>query len=132
MKTLKESFRLNGLQYTLLKRNEVVALYGIGGTYTDKILHYEVDIIYTRKDKYGTSIAIILKSRLKAFQHKTFYLLQSVVKYKFGLPVVSNSTPSGGKGSVHTQTLPREGILFKYNLSKAVLFVTLRLVNWFE
>ena len=54
MKTLKESFRLNGLQYTLLKRNEVVALYGIGGTYTDKILHYEVDIIYTRKDKYGT------------------------------------------------------------------------------
>ena len=42
MKKLKESFKLNGLPYTLLKRNEVVALYGIGGTYTDKILHYEV------------------------------------------------------------------------------------------
>jgi hypothetical protein len=41
------------LPYTLLKRNEVVALYGIGGTYTNKILHYEVDIIYIRKDKYG-------------------------------------------------------------------------------
>jgi len=53
MKTLKESFKLKGLPYTLLKRNDLVALYGIGGEYTDKILHYEVDIIYTRKDKYG-------------------------------------------------------------------------------
>ena len=53
MKTLKTQFRLNGLPYTLLKRNEVVALYGIGGTYTDKILHWEVDIIYIRKDKFG-------------------------------------------------------------------------------
>lgn len=54
MKKLKESFKLNGLPYILLKRNDHVALYGIGGEYTDKILHYEVDIIYTRKDKYGT------------------------------------------------------------------------------
>jgi hypothetical protein len=53
MKILKTHFRMNGLPYTLLKRNEVVALYGIGGTYTGEILHYEVDIIYTRKDKYG-------------------------------------------------------------------------------
>ena len=53
MKTLKTQFRLNGLPYTLLKRNEVVALYGIGGTYTDKILHWEVSKIYIRKDKYG-------------------------------------------------------------------------------
>ena len=53
MKTLKTNFRLNGLPYTLLKRNEVVALYGIGGTYTNEILHWEVDIIYIRKDKYG-------------------------------------------------------------------------------
>ena len=58
MKTLKTQFRLNGLPYTLLKRNEVVALYGIGGTYTDKIIHYEVDIIYIRKDKYGEREAI--------------------------------------------------------------------------
>ncbi len=36
-----------------MKRNNKVALYGIGGTYTDKILHWEVDIIYIRKDKYG-------------------------------------------------------------------------------
>jgi hypothetical protein len=53
MKTLKTSFRLNVLPYILLKRNDVVALYGIGGTYTDEILHYEVNIIYIRKDKYG-------------------------------------------------------------------------------
>ena len=53
MKTLKTQFSLNGLPYTLLKRNEVVALYGIGGTYTNEILHYEVDIIYIRKDKFG-------------------------------------------------------------------------------
>jgi hypothetical protein len=58
MKTLKTQFRLNGLPYTLLKRNEVVALYGIGGTHTDKILHWEVDIIYIRKDKYGVREAI--------------------------------------------------------------------------
>jgi len=53
MKTLKEKFRLNGLQYTLLKGNEVVALYGIGGEYTEEILHYEVAKIYIRKDKFG-------------------------------------------------------------------------------
>lgn len=58
MKILKTQFRMNGLSYTLLKRNEVLALYGIGGTYTDEILHYEVDIIYTRKDKYGEREAI--------------------------------------------------------------------------
>lgn len=53
MKLLKTSFRLNSLPYTLLNRNEFVALYGIGGTYTDEILHYEVNIIYKRNDKYG-------------------------------------------------------------------------------
>ena len=53
MKQLKESFRLNGLPYTQLKRNDVVALYGIGGEYTDEIRHWEVDIIYIRKDQYG-------------------------------------------------------------------------------
>jgi len=52
MKILKTQFSMNELPYTLLKRNEVIALYGIGGTYTDEILHYEVDIIYIRKDKY--------------------------------------------------------------------------------
>jgi hypothetical protein len=53
MKTLKTKFRMNGLSYTLLKRNDKVALYGIGGTYTDEILHWEVDKIYIRKDQFG-------------------------------------------------------------------------------
>ena len=53
MKTLKTKFSLNDLLYTLIKRNDKVALYGIGGEFTDKILHWEVDIIYIRKDKYG-------------------------------------------------------------------------------
>ena len=58
MKELKTSFRLNGLPYTLLKRNEVVALYGIGGTYTDEILHWEICKIYIRKDQFGKREAI--------------------------------------------------------------------------
>jgi hypothetical protein len=53
MKTLKTKFRMNGLPYTLLKRNEVVALFGTGGTYTDEIHHWEVSKIYIRNDKYG-------------------------------------------------------------------------------
>ena len=53
MKPLRAKFRLNGLPYTLLKRNEVVTLYGIGGTYNDEILCYEVSRIYIRNDKYG-------------------------------------------------------------------------------
>ena len=52
MKKLDESFKLNGLQYTLIKRNKYVALYGIGGTYTDKILSYEVVRIKIRKDNF--------------------------------------------------------------------------------
>ena len=52
MKTLKTQFRLNGLPYTLIKRNDKVALYGIRGEFKDKILHWEVDIIYIRNDKY--------------------------------------------------------------------------------
>jgi hypothetical protein len=37
----------------LIKRNDKVALYGIVGTYSDKISHWEVDVIFRRKDKYG-------------------------------------------------------------------------------
>jgi hypothetical protein len=58
MKTLKTHFRMNGMPYTLLKRNNKVALYGIGGDFSDEIRHWEVDIIYIRKDKYGEREAI--------------------------------------------------------------------------
>jgi hypothetical protein len=53
MEKLKTQFRMNGLPYTLIKRNDKVELYGIGGEFTYKILHWEVDIIYIRRDKYG-------------------------------------------------------------------------------
>jgi len=49
---LKKSFAKNGLPYTLLKRNELVALNGVGGTYTKKILHYEVCRITIQKENY--------------------------------------------------------------------------------
>ena len=76
MKNLQESFKLNGLQYKLIKRNEYVALYGIGGEYTDKVLHYEVSIIYIRKDKYGEreSIAtngVFGRDRSKCFNNES-------------------------------------------------------------
>jgi hypothetical protein len=75
MKTLKTSFRLNELLYTLLKRNDVVALYGIGGTYSDEINHYEVDIVYMRNDKYGERESIadnenFGKDRSRCFKNK--------------------------------------------------------------
>jgi hypothetical protein len=50
MKLLDESFRREGLLYKLLKRNEAVALYGIGGHFSDEVKSYEVDKIYIRKD----------------------------------------------------------------------------------
>jgi hypothetical protein len=53
MNKLKAKFRLNCMPYILLKRNEVVAMYGISGTDTNEISHYEVDVIYIRKDMYG-------------------------------------------------------------------------------
>jgi hypothetical protein len=53
MNTLKMQLKMSSLRYTLINRNNKVALYGTGGEFTDKILHWEVDIIYIRKDKYG-------------------------------------------------------------------------------
>jgi hypothetical protein len=58
MKTLKEKFRMNGLLYTLIKRNDVAVLYAIGGTYSDLTTHWEVCKIYTRQDKYGKREAL--------------------------------------------------------------------------
>ncbi|MBN1185564.1 MAG: hypothetical protein JXB49_24975 [Bacteroidales bacterium] len=107
MKILKTQFRLNGLPYTLFKRNEVVALYGIGGTYTDKILHWEVSKIYIRKDKYGEREHIAKnddfgRDRSRCFNSKDQaedyfdeltselrmerILSQGVVKYAAGVP----------------------------------------------
>ena len=81
MKTLKKSFRLNGLPYTLLKRNDVVALYGIGGDYTDEILHYEVDIIYTRKDKYGEREPIADNENFGRDRSRSYKNYDTALKY---------------------------------------------------
>lgn len=53
MKELKSSFRRDVLLYTLIKRNEKVAMFGIGGNFTDDIIHWEVCKIQIRNDKYG-------------------------------------------------------------------------------
>jgi hypothetical protein len=81
MKILKEHFRLNCLPYTLLKRNEVVALYGIGGTYTEEILHWEVDIIYIRKDKYGEREHIAKNGDFGRDRSKCFMNKELALKY---------------------------------------------------
>jgi hypothetical protein len=95
MKTLKIKFRMNGLPYTLIKRNDKVALYGIGGDFSDEIRHWEVDIIYIRKDKYGEREHIAKnddfgRDRSRCFMNKelalkyydklTLYLSQGAVK----------------------------------------------------
>ena len=69
------------MPYTLLKRNEVVALYGIGGTYTDKILHYEVCKIYIRKDKYGVRESIPSNERFGRDLSRSFNDIGSALKY---------------------------------------------------
>ena len=53
MEKLKEKFNRYGLNYKLIKRNEFAALFGISGTYTDRITHYEVVKIHYRDDQYG-------------------------------------------------------------------------------
>jgi hypothetical protein len=81
MKALKDKFRLNDLPYTLLKRNDVSALYGIGGTYTDEILHWEVDIIYNRKDKYGERETIAKNSDFGRDRSRCFNLFEQAEDY---------------------------------------------------
>lgn len=50
MEKIKEvSFRKNGLPYTFIMRGEVAVIFGVGGTFTDKILHYEVCEIHERQ-----------------------------------------------------------------------------------
>jgi hypothetical protein len=53
MERLKGSLKRHDLRYKLLKRNYCLAIFGISGTFTDKILHYEVVIIRVRNDQYG-------------------------------------------------------------------------------
>jgi hypothetical protein len=94
MKTLKTHFRMNGLPYTLLKRNEVVALYGIGGTHTDEILHWEVSKIYIRKDKYGIRESIPTNEKFGKDLSRCFMNKELALRYFDELASISNQ----GKG----------------------------------
>lgn len=94
MKILKEHFRLNGLPYTLLKRNDKVALYGIGGTYTDEILHWEVSKIYIRKDKYGVREALPTNEKFGRDLSRCFMNKERAYQYYDTLTAILNR----GKG----------------------------------
>ena len=81
MKSLEERFRRSGLSYTLLTRNNFVALYGIGGIYTDKILHYEVCKIYIWNEKYGFRESIPSNQRFGRDPSRSFNDIESANKY---------------------------------------------------
>jgi hypothetical protein len=100
MKILKTYFWMNALPYALLKRNDKVVLYGIGGTHTDKIIHLEVGLIYIRKDQYGEREAIATNEQFgrdrgrcfrdeklaqKYYDNLTSELYQGVVKVVSGV-----------------------------------------------
>ena len=81
MKVLKEKFRKNELSYTLLKRNEVVAMYGIGGTYTEEVILFEVCKIYIRIDKYGIREAIPSNEKFGRDLSRSFLDKVSALQY---------------------------------------------------
>lgn len=58
MERLKKTFRRDGLLYSEVARNKFVGLYSVGGHFSDRAIHYEVCIIYIRKDKYGEREAL--------------------------------------------------------------------------
>jgi len=106
MKTLKAQYRLNGLPYTLLKRNEVVALYGIGSTYTDNILHWEVSKIYIRKDKYGIRESLPTNEKFGRDLSRCFLNKELALRYFDELTSILNQ----GKGVAKVVTGVQEQV----------------------
>jgi hypothetical protein len=106
MKTLKEKVKMNGLPYILLKRNDKVALYGIGGEYTDKILHWEVSKIYIRKDIYGIREALPTNEKFGRDLSRCFMNEEKALEYFDTLTVVLNQ----GKGVAKVVTGVEENI----------------------
>jgi len=97
MKLLKESFRLNGLQYKLLKRNDIVALYGIGGTYTNNILHWEVSKMYIRNDKYGIRESLPTNEKSGRDLSRCYMDEEKAYRYFDTLTDLLNQGKGGGK-----------------------------------
>ena len=58
-----------------------MALYGIGGTYTGKVVHYEVCKIYIRKDKYGFRESIPSNERFGRDSNRSFNDIESASEY---------------------------------------------------
>lgn len=81
MKYIKEYFRHNGLMYKLLERNKYLALYGVGGTYSDNISFYEVDIIQKRVDKYGEREALPTNEQFGRDRSRCFNNYTSALEY---------------------------------------------------
>jgi hypothetical protein len=106
MKTLKTHFRMNGLPYTLLKRNEVVALYGIGGIYTDEMLHLEVSKIYIRKDKYGIRESLPTNEKFGRDLSRCFMNKELALRYFDELTYILNQ----GKGVAKVVTGVQENV----------------------
>ena len=52
MKPLRDSFRKNGLPYTLIKRNEKIALFGVCGCHTNEFIHFEVCRIHIVNNEF--------------------------------------------------------------------------------
>ena len=119
MKQLKESFRRNGLLYTLLKRNEHIALYGISGEYTDKILHYEVDIIYIRKDQYGEREHIAKNDDFGRDRSRCYNDEQKALKYYDDLTATlrKERNPSQGVAKAIAGVEQNEEVIPEYQLA---------------
>jgi hypothetical protein len=81
MNTLKTKFRMNGLPYTLLKRNDKVALFGIGGDCSPEIRQWEVDKIYIRKDKYVEREGIATNEQVGRDLIRCFMNEEKALKY---------------------------------------------------
>jgi hypothetical protein len=81
MKTLKIKFRMNGLLYTLKKRNDVAALYAVGGTYSDRTSFWEVCKIYIRKDEYGERESLPTNEQFGRDLSRSFINEKSALKY---------------------------------------------------
>jgi len=98
MKELVQSFRLNGLQYTLMKRDEYVALYGLSGEYTDKVISYEVDIINIRKDQFGEREHIAANSDFGKDRSRCYNNEQKALEYYDGIKTILREERNLSKG----------------------------------
>ena len=83
MAPIKSIFKFNNLLYTLLKRNENVALYGIGGTPEKEAERFEVFKIIIDSDDSGIieSIPSNEPTQLKVNYIKCFNDYESAIKY---------------------------------------------------